>query len=56
MKTWIAATLGPADARRFADWLVAEDAQRLVKVFGVDRYAASLFFPNSEEWRRKHPR
>ena len=45
-----------ADARRFADSLVAEDAQRLVKDFGVERHGAPLFFPNAEEWRRKHPR
>jgi tungstate transport system substrate-binding protein len=45
-----------ADARRFADSLVAEDAQRLVKDFRVERHGAPLFFPNSEEWRRKHPR
>ena len=45
-----------ADARRFGDWLVAEDAQRLVKDFGVERHGAPLFFPNAEEWRRKHPR
>ena len=32
------------------------DAQRLVKDFRVERHGAPLFFPNSEEWRRKHPR
>lgn len=38
-------------ARRFADWLVAEEAQRLIQAFGVERYGESLFFPNSDLWR-----
>jgi tungstate transport system substrate-binding protein len=38
-------------ARRFADWLVSEEAQRLIQAFGVDRYGESLFFPNSDLWR-----
>jgi tungstate transport system substrate-binding protein len=43
-------------ARRFADWLVSDEAQQLIKQFGVDRYGEALFFPNSEQWRNKHPR
>lgn len=42
-------------ARRFADWLVGDEAQRLIKRFGADRYREALFFPNSDEWRRTHP-
>jgi tungstate transport system substrate-binding protein len=38
-------------ARRFADWLVSEEAQRLIQAFGVERYGESLFFPNSDLWR-----
>jgi tungstate transport system substrate-binding protein len=34
-------------ARRFADWLVGEEAQRLIRGFGVDRYGEPLFFPNA---------
>jgi tungstate transport system substrate-binding protein len=41
-----------ADAERFVNWLVSEDAQRLIQSFGVDRYGEPLFFPNSQEWRR----
>ncbi len=44
-----------AGAKAFVDWLVSDEAQRLIKSFGVDRYGESLFFPNSEEWRRKNP-
>jgi tungstate transport system substrate-binding protein len=42
-----------AGARRFADWLVGEEAQRLIQAFGVDRFGESLFFPNAESWRAK---
>jgi tungstate transport system substrate-binding protein len=42
-------------ALRFADWLVSEEAQRIIQAFGVDRYGAPLFFPNSDLWRAKHP-
>jgi tungstate transport system substrate-binding protein len=41
------------DARRFVDWVVSDEAQRLIQSFGRDRYGESLFFPNSAEWRRK---
>jgi tungstate transport system substrate-binding protein len=41
-------------ALRFADWLVSEEAQRIIQTFGVDRYGASLFFPNSDLWRATH--
>ncbi len=41
-------------ARRFADWLVSDEAQEIIKQFGVDRYGAALFFPNSDQWRQKH--
>jgi len=42
------------DAERFVDWLVSEDAQRVIQSFGVARYGEPLFFPNSEEWKRTH--
>jgi ABC-type tungstate transport system permease subunit len=44
-----------AGAQAFVDWLVSDEAQLLIKSFGVDRYGESLFFPNSDEWRKKHP-
>jgi tungstate transport system substrate-binding protein len=42
-------------ARRFADWLVSDEAQQLIKTFGVDRYGEALFFPNADAWRKKPP-
>jgi len=44
-----------AGAKAFADWLVSDEAQRLIKSFGVTQYGESLFFPNSDEWRKKNP-
>lgn len=41
-------------ARRFADWLVSEEARKLIQTFGVERYGESLFFPNSDLWRATH--
>jgi tungstate transport system substrate-binding protein len=43
------------EAMRFVDWLVSDEAQRLVQSFGVSQYGEPLFFPNSAEWRRRHP-
>jgi len=39
----------------FVDWLVSDEAQQLIKAFGVTQYGESLFFPNSDEWRKKNP-
>jgi tungstate transport system substrate-binding protein len=44
-----------AGAQAFVDWLVSDEAQRVIKSFGVDQYGESLFFPNSDEWRKKNP-
>jgi tungstate transport system substrate-binding protein len=44
-----------AGAKTFLDWLVSDEAQRLIKSFGVSQYGESLFFPNSDHWRRKNP-
>jgi tungstate transport system substrate-binding protein len=44
-----------AGAKAFVEWLVSDEAQQLIKSFGVAQYGVSLFFPNSEEWRRKNP-
>ena len=43
-------------AKAFVDWLVSDEAQRLIQSFEKDRYGESLFFPNSEDWRNRHPR
>jgi tungstate transport system substrate-binding protein len=44
-----------AGAKAFVDWLVSDEAQRLIKSFGVSQYGESLFFPNSDEWKKKNP-
>lgn len=44
-----------AGAKAFVEWLVSDEAQQLIKSFGVTQYGESLFFPNSEEWRNKNP-
>jgi tungstate transport system substrate-binding protein len=39
-------------ATRFVQWLTAPDkGQRIVEQFGVERYGAPMFFPNSQEWK-----
>jgi len=44
-----------AGAKAFVDWLCSEEAQRLIQAFGMGTYGESLFFPNSDEWRKEHP-
>lgn len=34
-------------ARAFADFLVSEEAQRVIKVFGVEKYGRPLFYPDA---------
>ncbi len=34
-------------ALKLADWLVSEEAQGIIKTFGVDTYGEPLFFPNA---------
>jgi tungstate transport system substrate-binding protein len=48
-------TANAQGAKAFTDWLVSDEAQTLIKSFGVDQYGGSLFFPNSDDWRKKHP-
>ena len=42
------------EAQKFMDWLVAEEAQTIIKNFGVEKFGEPLFFPNSSEWQAKH--
>jgi tungstate transport system substrate-binding protein len=44
-----------AGAKAFVEWLVSDEAQQLIKSFGVAQYGETLFFPNSDEWRKKNP-
>ena len=41
-------------ALKFADWLVGDEAQTIIRDFGKDKYGQPLFFPNSDQWRAKH--
>ncbi len=41
-------------ALAFADWLEGDEAQNLIKDFGVKKYGEPLFFPNSKAWNEKH--
>ncbi len=42
------------EALQFADWLVGDEAQTLIRDFGKDVYGQPLFFPNSDQWNAKH--
>jgi len=39
-------------AMQFVEWLQSQECQRLIKEFGVDKYGAPMFFPNSPEGRK----
>ncbi|WP_211232751.1 substrate-binding domain-containing protein [Desulfatirhabdium butyrativorans] len=44
------------DAMIFVNWLTAVDkGQKIIQEFGKDRYGASLFFPNSKQWKQHRP-
>ena len=47
--------LNVAEALAFSDWLCGDEAQGIIKEFGVDTYGQPLFFPNSDVWKAKHP-
>lgn len=42
------------DVKAFVDWLCGDEAQTIIKDFKVDQYGEPLFFPNSDEWNKKH--
>lgn len=43
-----------AEALQFADWVVGDEAQTLIRDFGKDKFGQPLFFPNSDQWNAKH--
>lgn len=43
------AGVNAAGAKAFMDWLVSDEAQNLIKSFGVDVYGEPLFFPNAKK-------
>ncbi len=44
------------EALQFADWVVGDEAQTIIRDFGKDKYGQPLFFPNSDQWNAKHPK
>ena len=42
------------EALQFADWVVGDEAQLLIRDFGKDKYGQPLFFPNSDQWNAKN--
>ena len=43
-----------AEAKKFMDWLVGDEAQTIIRDFGAEKYGQPLFFPNSDQWNAKH--
>lgn len=40
------------DAMTFVKWLTAPDkGQKIVQIYGTEKYGAPMFFPNSTEWK-----
>ena len=43
-----------AAAMQFVEWMTApEKGQTIIRDFGKDQYGASMFFPNSDAWRKQ---
>jgi tungstate transport system substrate-binding protein len=38
-------------ARKFVEWIVSPDTQRLIGAFGVQRFGQPLFHPDSDRWK-----
>ncbi len=49
-------TIHKDEALKFADWVVGDEAQKIIRDFGKDKYGAALFFPNSDQWNAKNPK
>lgn len=45
-----------AETVKFVDWLCQDEAQEIIRDFKVKQYGQPLFFPNSDEWNKKHPK
>ncbi len=42
-------------ATKFIDWLISLPTQEKISQFGVDKFGAPLFTPDSTAWREAHP-
>jgi tungstate transport system substrate-binding protein len=40
------------EAMKFVDWLTSEEAQKIIRDYGKDKYGEPLFFPNSPAGKR----
>jgi tungstate transport system substrate-binding protein len=50
------ARVNHAGAMAFVRWLTSpEKGQEVIERFGVEKYGAPMFFPDSREWRAAHP-
>lgn len=38
-------------ARKFVEWLVSPETQRVIAAFGVKRFGQPLFYPDSDRWK-----
>ena len=45
-----------AEVVKFVNWLCEDEAQMIIKDFKVKQYGEPLFFPNSDQWNKKHPK
>ena len=43
------------DVVKFVNWLCDDEAQMIIKDFKVKEFGEPLFFPNSDQWNKKHP-
>lgn len=43
-----------ADVVKFVDWLCDDEAQIIIKDFKIKEFGEPLFFPNSDQWNKKH--
>lgn len=44
------------DVIKFVNWLCYDEAQMIIKDFKVKEFGEPLFFPNSDQWNKKHPK
>ena len=44
------------DVVKFVNWLCDDEAQMIIKDFKVKEFEEPLFFPNSDQWNKKHPK
>ena len=44
------------DVVKFVKWLCDDKAQMIIKDFKVKEFGQPLFFPNSDQWNKNHPK